>query len=304
MVKKKLVQASNGNFLCHFWRDGEEYYRQKSPIFLKEFNNVCFSVYPQPPHCPYLYRDLTKPLPFEGESFDHVNSYHIFEHLSLKEGHAHTAELFRVMKPGGILRISVPDLESIAREYLEYLGKSLENPVPENLQRYKWCVYELIDQATRTYSGGMMLEDIQKGDFDKEHLLDRYSDVFDPFLNNRSGQERQEGEMSRKSFFQRLRTLTPEKIKRRLRWNEYKVRRERKDREIAGDPRKTKESVRWMHDRLSLRLMVESQGFVDVKRMDFDRSDIPDWQNYNLDSSNYQEKAIDPSVYIECRKPS
>lgn len=304
-----LKTASNGNTLCHFWRDGSEYYRQKSPVFLKEFTNVRFSVYPQPPEFPYLRHDLSTPLPFSDACFDHINSYHIFEHLSPEEADAHAKELFRILKPGGILRVSTPDLERISREYLEYLEKSLQDPGKSNLQRYQWCVYELIDQATRTQSGGMMYQAIASGDYDKEYLMDRYSDVFDPFLNNHSGKEQaaettnQPAQPASKGLARRLLSLTPGKLVNRWRWIQYRRAVARLDREMEGDLRLIRESVRWMHDRLSLRLLVEDAGFHQVKDMDFKSSDIPDWDSYDLDCSNYAERAIDPSVYIECRKP-
>lgn len=307
MKQQKLKPASNGDILCHFWREGEEYYRQKSPVFLKEFNNVQFSVYPEPPDCPYLHHDVTQTLPFPEACFDHINSYHIFEHLSLKEGHAHCRDLYQILKPGGILRVSVPDLEMISREYLEYLEKSLQNPSESNLQRYKWAVYELIDQATRTKSGGLMMESILSGDYDENFILDRYSDVFEPILGKRreSEGEAQPNEVpAKRSFLQKLRRVTPGKLRRKLDWMCFVRAHKKKLEKVGSDPRKTKEAVRWMHDRLSLTLMLEACGFVDVKQMDFKSSDIPDWKKYDLDRSNYGERAIDPGIYIECRKPA
>jgi hypothetical protein len=55
-----------------------------------------------------------------------------------------------VLKPGGIIRIAVPDLEVIIRLYLE----KLENG---NEADYDWMMLELYDQEVRNRSGGEML---------------------------------------------------------------------------------------------------------------------------------------------------
>lgn len=305
----KLTQSSHGQYLLHVWREGQEYYRQKNSVFLKEFTNMIFTVMPQPPDSPIIHYDITKPLPLESNTFDAVNAYHVFEHLSLKDGGHFAAEVKRILKPGGIFRISTPDLERIAREYIEYLEKSLRDPAPQNLQRYRWTVLEMIDQATRETTGGMMMEAIQREDLDMDFILARYSDVFSPFLKKAHKQA------PGKSAYQqpppqnaagKLAGLTPRKvagkIKRRLQSWMYELRKSKKIRDIGGDPRKSLEAVRWMHDRLSLRLLVDKTGFTDFRQVDFNRSDIPHWNEYDLDQSNNGGYAIDPSVYVECRK--
>ena len=58
-----------------------------------------------------------------------------------------------------------------------------------------------------------------------------------------------------------------------------------------------------MYDRLSLRFLLEEAGFVEIHQTDFKRSRIPNWDRYDLDCSNLAERPIDPSVYVEGRKP-
>lgn len=62
--------------------------------------------------------DVRKPLPFPGASASAVYSSHMLEHLYFEEGRRLIQESFRVLAPGGILRVVVPDLHAIVREYL------------------------------------------------------------------------------------------------------------------------------------------------------------------------------------------
>jgi predicted SAM-dependent methyltransferase len=62
--------------------------------------------------------DVKKGLPFANRSVSCIYSSHTFEHFSWAESLAVARECFRVLRPGGVLRIVVPDLQLIAREYL------------------------------------------------------------------------------------------------------------------------------------------------------------------------------------------
>ena len=65
-----------------------------------------------------LVHDLTKPLPFAADSFSAIYASHVVEHLYLKDAQKLLAECRRVLKPGGVVRIVVPDLRSMAKAYL------------------------------------------------------------------------------------------------------------------------------------------------------------------------------------------
>jgi SAM-dependent methyltransferase len=62
--------------------------------------------------------DLRSGIPFADESIDVVYSSHFLEHLSRQEGAQLLRDCRRVLKPGGILRIVVPDLAAIVEKYL------------------------------------------------------------------------------------------------------------------------------------------------------------------------------------------
>jgi SAM-dependent methyltransferase len=63
------------------------------------------------------YVDLTKPLPFGDESCEAVFSSHVFEHLFMDEVERLVPEIKRVLAPGGICRVVVPDLEKIVAQF-------------------------------------------------------------------------------------------------------------------------------------------------------------------------------------------
>lgn len=61
--------------------------------------------------------DLRKPLPWASESADAIYTSHTLEHLDGAQGGRLIAECHRVLKPGGVLRIVVPDLRGYVAEY-------------------------------------------------------------------------------------------------------------------------------------------------------------------------------------------
>jgi predicted SAM-dependent methyltransferase len=67
----------------------------------------------------YLRHDSTEPYPVEDESFEWAYSEHFIEHLSPEDGIAWLAEVHRVLRPGGLVRVSTPDLALYARAYVE-----------------------------------------------------------------------------------------------------------------------------------------------------------------------------------------
>jgi predicted SAM-dependent methyltransferase len=63
--------------------------------------------------------DATQPWPFESGSAEAVNSEHFIEHVGVEGARLYLREAFRVLRPGGVIRTSTPDLEGLCRIYLE-----------------------------------------------------------------------------------------------------------------------------------------------------------------------------------------
>ncbi len=70
-------------------------------------------------HSQILVHDLTQPLPWDDASVSVVYSSHTLEHLSREEGDALMGECARVLKPNGVLRFAVPDLEHSIQAYCQ-----------------------------------------------------------------------------------------------------------------------------------------------------------------------------------------
>ena len=67
--------------------------------------------------------DLSTGIPLPDASCEVVYHSHVLEHLRRPDARFFMRECFRVLKPGGILRVAVPDLEQICRQYLLALDR-------------------------------------------------------------------------------------------------------------------------------------------------------------------------------------
>lgn len=64
------------------------------------------------------YLDAGKPYPFPDHSFDYIYSEHLFEHLSIEEQTIMLQECYRILKPGGRMRLAMPNLHFLMELYL------------------------------------------------------------------------------------------------------------------------------------------------------------------------------------------
>lgn len=62
--------------------------------------------------------DLACPLPVPDASVSFVYTEHFIEHVTAEQGRALLAECARVLRPGGVLRVSTPDLATLVEAYL------------------------------------------------------------------------------------------------------------------------------------------------------------------------------------------
>ena len=89
--------------------------------------------------------DISKGIPYPNASVDVVYHSHLLEHLNRPDSKQLIADCFRVLKPGGTLRVAVPDLEQIAKQYLLTLETAWKTPSQECLANHNWMQLELLD---------------------------------------------------------------------------------------------------------------------------------------------------------------
>lgn len=66
-----------------------------------------------------IHLDATRPFPFEEDTFRYVFSNHMIEHVTYADGRRMLQECFRVLEPGGTLRVSTPDFAFLLRIYAD-----------------------------------------------------------------------------------------------------------------------------------------------------------------------------------------
>ena len=107
-------------------------------------------------------------LPFPDNSFDFVFSEHFFEHLWFDEAVALMEECRRILRPGGVLRTTVPDADlrtDMRPEAVGYPSRKLAFTHPAK-HKTRWSIY-LLDGALRSVG----LEPVWVRYCDKEGVL-------------------------------------------------------------------------------------------------------------------------------------
>ncbi len=224
-----------------------------------------------------LKADISQGLAFETESFDAVYHSHVLEHLGRGQAAALLRECFRVLRPGGILRVVVPDLESIAQLYLKNLEGALEGD-PASMNRHEWMTIELLDQLVREQSGGEMLRYWQQNPMPAESfVIERMGWEVKRFLEDyRRGQPAPPPPAEASS-------PSPDAV-------------------LAF--RATGELHKWMYDRVSLSRLLLSTGFRDTRVCSAASSEIAGFASYGLDAAPDGSPRKPYSLFMEARKPA
>lgn len=293
----KIIKTPQGKTYVHIWRTGTAFETHKKLIYHQEWNNIKFSLLPYASTEFEKNCDIRKRISLPGNTFDAVYANHVLEHLKPQEAEDFIRELYRILKSNGLCRIVVPDLEAKCREYLSCLDECYGNPTEKNIQEYNWSVLDLIDQMVREQKGGLMLKTLKNGAVDWNQIKSTSGDVFNQWKpgfdketnlgSDAAGRNKMTAKLRGKSlkqmFYAAYRTILLRSFKK--------------------DPRKTREANMWMYDKVSLKLLVESQGFIDYKLKGFHDSGIEHWNRYNFDQSVHGNYPLEPSLYIECMKP-
>jgi SAM-dependent methyltransferase len=103
--------------------------------------------------------NLAHGVPFLADQFDMVYHSHFLEHLARAQAVIFLKECRRVLKPGGVLRVVVPDLELIMRSYQESLA-TLDSGRAHGdfLSLHEGAIGALLEQMVRTESTGTQVQ--------------------------------------------------------------------------------------------------------------------------------------------------
>ena len=238
--------------------------------------------------------DIRQGLPFADNSFDAVYHSHVLEHLNPEQGEKLIRECGRVLAPGGILRVVVPDLERITRLYLDMLDRAwVGNPEAE--ENYEWMKLELLDQMVRQKSGGLM----------GPYMIDS-SRSNAAFVKSRIGGELdscQSVSGQKPARLSKRISTWAKQNRQRLAMFSVRVLLGRDQDEAFRESlfRQQGEIHRWMYDRLSLKKLCETCGLDNFRVCQAEESSIEDFASFRLDSNGNQIRKPD-SLFVECCK--
>ena len=267
--------------------------------------------------------DLRTPLPFSDNFAEAIYCSHFLEHLDIELADKFLRECLRCLKPGGILRIVVPDFERMAKDYLKILGK-IETGETRCIE-HTWMHLEIFDQFSRNRPEGLMHAYLRNPDVHQnEFIRNRIGDSIDNFQVSSIQTQSKETNLrfnlrmikfllfdasfrthflikkifpkkynaflisSGKSFFNEILQmivpgLTYLQIKQALFRNSGEVHQQ-------------------SFDQYNLKQKLSEAGFGEIQKVNSRKSGIPNWNDYLLDiTPNGNERKAD-SLYMEAQK--
>lgn len=263
-----------------------------------------------------IIHDLTQGIPFPNASFDVVYHSHVLEHIPKTEAESFLKECSRVLRPQGILRVVVPDLEQIARTYLIALEQANEGS-QEWAANYEWILLEMYDMAVRNDSGGEIepymareniadefvkkrcgipLQNWRKSLLEGKNQLDlaSFQKSQPKFSLKRFYKFLSDPSYGQKRLFQKLREQL---LKSLLTQKEYRALQ-------IGRLRQSGELHQWMYDRYSLTRLLEKCGLENIVQRSAAESYLKNWTSFNLDTEPDGTVYKPDSLYMETIKPT
>lgn len=244
--------------------------------------------------------DLSRGIPLADASCDLVYLSHVLEHLKQGEARAFLLDCFRVLKPGGVIRVAVPDLEQICRLYLESLELSGGDQAL-NAENRRWLLLELYDQCVREVSGGLMKEFLARPELPNESFVasrigEEYHDLKRALQPAAPGPAVFRLPSPRALCFRALDLLKAGLL--RLVLGEKGV-----EALKIGRFRQSGEVHQFMYDRLSLAEELIRAGFQETVVQSASTSYIERWPELGLDALPDGIPVKPDSLYMEGRRP-
>ncbi|MDX1993566.1 MAG: methyltransferase domain-containing protein [bacterium] len=239
--------------------------------------------------------NILKGLPYAASTFDAVYHSHVLEHLNRADGKRMIAECFRVLKPGGVIRVVVPDLAYVCHRYVQLYTEAQAAPDdPVKAERHEWALINVIDQMVRTTPGGELGRFVTRPNLLDKEFIRSQGTLLDEMTRAKPAPS--------VSLVTRLKRATPGKV--------WRILKNRALLALLGESyrlalyRQRGEIHLWMYDALSLRHLLEDIGFTAVQMMTAETSRIPDWETYQLDMNADGVIRKPHSLFAEALKPS
>jgi predicted SAM-dependent methyltransferase len=245
--------------------------------------------------------DIRQGIPYANDYFDVCYHSHVLEHLTPEQAKTLLTECWRVLKPQGVLRVVVPNLEDIVRHYLSAL-EQVEAGQIDATPNYDWMMLELYDQVVRNTPGGQMRAYLRKPELSNQEFV--FSRIGDAALYTKKP-----APLPPLSFWSKLRSKPLHRL-----WQKCRnlITAEDIVALVAGKRaaeaftaavfRDSGEIHQWMYDRFSLRRLLEQSGFVEVSVCRADQSQIENFSEYGFDVMNGRVRKPD-SLFMEGKKP-
>lgn len=218
--------------------------------------------------------DLRTSLPFDNESVDVIYTSHVLEHFSKCFAPKFLQECYRILKPQGIIRVIVPDLEQLMRNYIKFLDGA-KNGDKDSQEKYEWTMIELFDQMVRNHSGGEMLNYWKQNPMPQE-----------AFVIERTGSEV-------KNVIKKIRENPNVKpLQECIQGTTEEV----------GKFRLSGEVHQWMYDEYSLGNLLKNIGFKKIRKCNANESNILEFNQYMLDIEYDGSVRKPDSLFMEAVK--
>ncbi len=242
--------------------------------------------------------NLNHGIPFADATFNVVYHSHVLEHFSKTTASNFLQECYRVLRPQGILRVVVPDLEQIARTYLLALEKA-SSGCQEWARNYEWILLEMYDQTVRNKSGGEMTTYLRQENLVNEHfILDRCGiEAKNLIATQTPPQTEPRAKVLLKQIYRfcRYANYRQDRLFKLLLGKEYTTWQ-------IGQFRQNGEPHQWMYDRYSLALLLKQSGFRNILQRSPTQSYIANWDSFNLDTEPDGTVYKPDSLFMEAIK--
>jgi len=130
--------------------------------------------------------DTRKPLTYSNNSIDFIFTEHMIEHLDEIDGFNFMSECFRILKPGGVLRISCPSIDGVIDVYQNW--KNIDSEFTKTFRNRTHfinhvCYGESIHYNARMFTIDNKIHQYNNGAewhrflYDKEDFLEKLTNI-------------------------------------------------------------------------------------------------------------------------------